>query len=242
MNKAKESKVRNFEKNSLNDFLLDGLCNKRENLTSNDYSSNWPQFREFIVNVKCWISNNILHFAIVCYTYFIGVAALQRNDFDMQIFGCSEIVYDFVWYCSDGWRFGSLIFVQQKVRFVNKIDDFVQRALNLLCTESFLCKNHLLFCRKTFFLCVEHHFLSINNLILKVYAAHSIKYIGNTWSLITSKMTFVYLSRLLFCNHPPTSLSFIINLKTLTRKIKNQKLHCLVLMTNGTLILTTTTI
>lgn len=52
MNKAKNSKVRNFVKNSLNEFLLEGLCNKRENLTSNDYSSTWPQFREFIINVE----------------------------------------------------------------------------------------------------------------------------------------------------------------------------------------------
>ncbi|KAG4074411.1 hypothetical protein HA402_000390 [Bradysia odoriphaga] len=52
MNNAKASKVRNFEKGSFNEFLLEGLCNKRENLSSNDFSSKWSQFREFIINVS----------------------------------------------------------------------------------------------------------------------------------------------------------------------------------------------
>lgn len=51
MNNAKQSKVQNFKKGSFNEFLLEGLCNKRENLSSNDFSSSWPQFREFIINV-----------------------------------------------------------------------------------------------------------------------------------------------------------------------------------------------
>ncbi|XP_037037296.1 pickpocket protein 28-like [Bradysia coprophila] len=52
MNNAKASKVSSFVKGSFNEFLLEGLCNKRDNLSSNDFSSNWPQFREFIIDVS----------------------------------------------------------------------------------------------------------------------------------------------------------------------------------------------
>lgn len=74
MNKARQSKVQSFEKNSLNEFLLEGLCNKRDNLTKNDFSSNWPQFREFIVNVYLFV---VKYAVTIAYNvYFIGITIL----------------------------------------------------------------------------------------------------------------------------------------------------------------------